>query len=511
MVVRNWRGHGPFSASSRECVQDLVTQWIQSYPCESKASREKARSLQKFFDSTTCPKLIYTNNTLKLGKTCEDLQWNHCTSTATQKGQSAGWKKAPQRYFRDLGWMKNDALIPWIVTVIRSTLKTLSDGRTPYERHSGEPFCCQSLPLSRWLSITGFLWKIKRGYTMLEKKGLPSIFIGYVFLCGVWKGDILVADIGELENKDASDFFARKLNAKEVLKPKNTLHDVKSTAMFFKGRRTGLIHQINNKRMTLKFSGNYYLRPSLSSKGQAFCTKQNGHFKIPLKQKDVVKRTNKTMDMLLANRIDDWWEVDGCWEGTVFTQFTLLTKKSNGDTWSGEQHPCPIIHCQKFGRTCRKALNKKKSNTGSKKIRSSTVLKDDRNPVLRSRWHGAQGPPWKNARKSWNCSWCHAKVTLCAQRPAALKKIDARKTRYACIGAHESTRSRIEKTQTDIMRILLMRRGSTRWVPKIWKPQLTKSRTSSKISVQLLVVVQLMVMRDSYVKKIHLIHHQILE
>ena len=30
---------------------------------------------------------------------------------------------------------------------------------------------------------------------MLEKKGLPGIFVGYVFLCGVWKGDILVADV----------------------------------------------------------------------------------------------------------------------------------------------------------------------------------------------------------------------------------------------------------------------------------------------------------------------------
>ena len=27
------------------------------------------------------PKVIYTHNSLELGKACEDLSWNHCTST----------------------------------------------------------------------------------------------------------------------------------------------------------------------------------------------------------------------------------------------------------------------------------------------------------------------------------------------------------------------------------------------------------------------------------------------
>ena len=37
---------------------------------------------------------------------------------------------------------------------------------------------------------------------------------------GIWKGDVLVADIEELENLDASEIRARRLNAKEVLTPK---------------------------------------------------------------------------------------------------------------------------------------------------------------------------------------------------------------------------------------------------------------------------------------------------
>ena len=36
---------------------------------------------------------------------------------------------------------------------------------------------------------------------------------------GTWIGDILVADIEELEQTDASELHARRLNAKEVLTP----------------------------------------------------------------------------------------------------------------------------------------------------------------------------------------------------------------------------------------------------------------------------------------------------
>ena len=36
---------------------------------------------------------------------------------------------------------------------------------------------------------------------------------------GTWKGDIVVADIEELVEMDASELHARRLNAKEVLTP----------------------------------------------------------------------------------------------------------------------------------------------------------------------------------------------------------------------------------------------------------------------------------------------------
>ena len=63
-------------------VQDLATQWIQLYPCKTKTSQETQRSSQKFLEPNRTPKVIYTDNSLEFGKACEDLSWNHCTSTS---------------------------------------------------------------------------------------------------------------------------------------------------------------------------------------------------------------------------------------------------------------------------------------------------------------------------------------------------------------------------------------------------------------------------------------------
>ena len=36
----------------------------------------------------------------------------------------------------------------------------------------------------------------------------------------IWKGDVLVADLEELETMDASEMYSKRLNAKEVIFPK---------------------------------------------------------------------------------------------------------------------------------------------------------------------------------------------------------------------------------------------------------------------------------------------------
>ena len=53
------------------------------------------------------------------------------------------------------------------------------------------------------------------------KKVLPGLFLGYALYSGrIWNGDVLIADLVELETMDASEIYSKRLNAKEVIFPK---------------------------------------------------------------------------------------------------------------------------------------------------------------------------------------------------------------------------------------------------------------------------------------------------
>ena len=43
-------------------VQDLASQWIQSYPRKTKTSQQTEKSLRKFLEPSEKPKVIYTDN-----------------------------------------------------------------------------------------------------------------------------------------------------------------------------------------------------------------------------------------------------------------------------------------------------------------------------------------------------------------------------------------------------------------------------------------------------------------
>ena len=78
-------------------VQDLATQWSQSYPCKTKTSQERQRSLQKFLEPDGKPEVIYTDNSLEFGKACEGLSWNHCTSTPRRSETNGIAERAVRR------------------------------------------------------------------------------------------------------------------------------------------------------------------------------------------------------------------------------------------------------------------------------------------------------------------------------------------------------------------------------------------------------------------------------
>ena len=70
-----------------------------------------------------------------------------------------------------------------------------------------------------WLfrSVHWSLWRTSQESIILEKV-FPGLFLGYaLYASGIWKGDVLVADLEELETKDAPDIYSKRLNAKEVI------------------------------------------------------------------------------------------------------------------------------------------------------------------------------------------------------------------------------------------------------------------------------------------------------
>ena len=156
-------------------VPDLTTQWIQSYLCKNKNSQETEQK----------PKVIHTDNSFKFSKCCEELSWNHRTSTPYQSETNGFAERAVRR---------------------------VKEGRK-----FGESFKGPIIPLGALVEYLPNSERDQARSHQFGKKALPGIFQGCALIAGgIWKGDILVADIEELEKLDASEIYPRRLNPKEV-------------------------------------------------------------------------------------------------------------------------------------------------------------------------------------------------------------------------------------------------------------------------------------------------------
>ena len=161
-------------------LQDLATQWIQAYPCKTKTSQktQRKRSLQKFLEPNRKPKVIYTDNSLEFGKSCEDLSWNHCTSTPHRSETNGIAERAARRVkegtsavllqpgLNESWWADSMACY----TYLRNVTDLLSDGKTPNERRFGNHLKDRSFHLVHWLSITQKLRRTSQESINLERK-----------------------------------------------------------------------------------------------------------------------------------------------------------------------------------------------------------------------------------------------------------------------------------------------------------------------------------------------------
>ena len=93
-------------------------------------------------------------------------------------------------------------------------------GKTPYGRRFGEPFKGPLVPFGAKVEYYQTSARDKSRRHPYEMKVLPGISIGHVlYEAGIWKEDIFVANIEELEKIDSSEIYRRRINAKEILTP----------------------------------------------------------------------------------------------------------------------------------------------------------------------------------------------------------------------------------------------------------------------------------------------------
>ena len=89
---------------------------------------------------------------------------------------------------------------------LRNIQDLLSHGNTPYERRFGVPFNGPVIPFGAMVEYHPISDKDLSRLHQFGPKVLPGIFLGYALHAErIWKGDVLVADIEELEQMDASE------------------------------------------------------------------------------------------------------------------------------------------------------------------------------------------------------------------------------------------------------------------------------------------------------------------
>ena len=186
----------------------------------------------------------------------------------------------------------------------------------------------------------------------------------------------MVADIEELEKMDASEIYAKRLNAQEVTLSKEdgnfifpiadgrirTLggdQELKTSTLIrprpiqgdghvdFLGESEGSLPQPQDSLPDASeamndfwsMSGSFIYRHHVEPRVKLYSPREES-FPIPLKYIDVTRTTHTNLDVKQEKCIDDYWNIDGSRDlsdpWTSFTQFTLLDEKApDGYMWSG--------------------------------------------------------------------------------------------------------------------------------------------------------------------------------
>ena len=186
----------PFQDEKYECflqtthrhavvVQDLATQWIQRHVKE-KLLRKHKRVCRSSWSRPGKSKVNYTDKSLEFGKACEELTWNHPTSTPHRSETNGIAERAVRRIKEGTSVVLLQSGLDekwWADSLecysnLRNIQDLLSDGKTPYERRFAMPIDGPVIPF-------GAMVEYHATASFRSKSLAKYIFLGYALHAGV--------------------------------------------------------------------------------------------------------------------------------------------------------------------------------------------------------------------------------------------------------------------------------------------------------------------------------------
>ena len=169
-----------------ETITDMQS-WCRTWPPNgSRRTRVKQkfhRKPREACKSSWSPiRNLKSFTSLEFGKACEDLSWNHCTSTPHRSETHGIAERAVRRVNEGTSavLLQSGLNESWwadsmeCYTYLRNVSDLLSDGKTPYERRFGQPFKGPNTPFGSLVEYHPFTAKDQSIIHQFGKKVLPG-------------------------------------------------------------------------------------------------------------------------------------------------------------------------------------------------------------------------------------------------------------------------------------------------------------------------------------------------
>ena len=144
-----------------ETITDLQS-WCRTWPlnvsrrirAKQKLHTKPREACKSFLEPDGKPKAIYTDNSLEFGKACEDLSWNHCTSTPHRSETDGIAERAVRRVKEGTSAVLLQSGLNECYTYLRNVTDLFLMGRRPMKGFLGNHLEVRLFHLVHWLSIT---------------------------------------------------------------------------------------------------------------------------------------------------------------------------------------------------------------------------------------------------------------------------------------------------------------------------------------------------------------------